>query len=78
VPFKNDVIRTYKLKNGSQAVYGTTPGTKSFNILVFEKESWQYVLNVDKRIGDIVTAEVLLEIADSILQYKSGSVKSSL
>jgi hypothetical protein len=71
VPFKNDVIRTYKLKNGSEAIYGTTPTTKGFNILVFEKESWQYVLSVDKRIGEIVTPEVLIEIADSILQYES-------
>jgi hypothetical protein len=63
VLFKNDVIRTYKLKDGSDAVYGTTP-TKSFNLLLFEKESWKYVLSVDKRIGEIVTAEVLIEIAD--------------
>jgi hypothetical protein len=30
VPFKNDVIRTYKLKDGSEAVYETTPMTKSY------------------------------------------------
>jgi hypothetical protein len=71
VPFKNNVIHIYKLKDGSEAVYGTTPMTKSFNILLFEKESWQYVLSVDHRIGDIVTAEVLIEIADSILEYES-------
>jgi hypothetical protein len=70
VPFKNDVIHTYKLKDGSEAVYRTFPD-KSFNILVFEKESWQYVLSVDHRIGDVVTAKVLIEIADSILQYES-------
>ncbi|MBB3153177.1 hypothetical protein FHS16_003239 [Paenibacillus endophyticus] len=66
--FKRD-RKTYKLKDGSEAQYFTTKTPKArggFNILVFEKNGWQYRLAVDSRIGNQVTADVLLGIAESV------------
>ncbi|MGM0885100.1 MAG: hypothetical protein ACQEXQ_29165 [Bacillota bacterium] len=69
-PSKRDTIRTYKLLNGEVAVYGTTPTIRDrpplFNVLIFEMDGWQYILSIDKRVEDKVTADVLLEIANSI------------
>lgn len=36
------------------------------NVLVFEKENWQYILSVDKRISGQVPLEVMVDIANSI------------
>lgn len=69
-PRKNDVIRIYNLENGEKAVYATTPtlGDRppAFNVLRFEKDGWQYIFSIDKRVEDKVTADVLVEIANSI------------
>lgn len=37
-----------------------------FNVLVFERDGWQYMLSIDKRVSDKVTPETLLDIANSI------------
>lgn len=37
-----------------------------FNILVFERDNWQYFLSIDKRLSRKVTLEMLIDIADSI------------
>ncbi|GIN39282.1 hypothetical protein [Heyndrickxia oleronia] len=37
-----------------------------FNILVFERDTWQYFLSIDKRLSRKVTLEMLVDIADSI------------
>ncbi|MFP3390963.1 hypothetical protein [Brevibacillus sp. SIMBA_040] len=66
LPKKNDIIQIYKLKDGTKAVFGTTPSTRSFYLLVFERAGWQYMLSVDKRVGDIVSANVLIAIAESV------------
>jgi hypothetical protein len=74
---KREVIRTYKLKDGTEAVYLTAPrhhGKSFFNVLVFEKNSWQYVLSIDSRIENKVSAKVLVEIAESVkLTYPAKS-----
>ena len=57
------MLKTFELKNGNEAIYMTISG---FKVLVFERENWQYTLNVDKRVLDEVTPEVLVEIANSI------------
>lgn len=57
------VIKTFELKNGTVATYMTFSG---FNLLVFERDSWQYTLNINKRGTDKVTPEILVEIANSI------------
>lgn len=57
------VVKTFDLKNGENATYSNRSG---FNTLVFEQDNWQYMLRVDQSISDIVTPEVLVEIANSI------------
>lgn len=57
------VIKTFELKNGIVATYMTISG---FYVLVFERDDWQYMLSIDKRVSDKVTPETLLDIANSI------------
>ncbi|GKV56469.1 hypothetical protein NCCP2222_24160 [Sporosarcina sp. NCCP-2222] len=62
--FKDEsIVGTYQLLDQSEAHYIRLEG---FNLLVFEKDVWQYKLMVDKRISEIVTPQVLVEIANSI------------
>jgi hypothetical protein len=61
IPFKSKIH--YKLKNGHDAIYTNVSG---FNLFVFEKECWQYILSIDKRVSQQVTPAVLVEIANSI------------
>jgi hypothetical protein len=53
----------FKLNNGQDATYITE---RLFNLLVFEKGNWQYMLGIDNRVSNVVTPEVLVEIANSI------------
>ncbi|AOV07072.1 hypothetical protein [Sporosarcina ureilytica] len=57
------VLETFTLKNGNEAIYLTFSG---FNILVFERDNWQYMLQIDKRVSNKVTSETLLDIANSM------------
>lgn len=64
IPIKEEnVLNTFKLKNNTVATYIEVLG---FNSLVFEKDDWQYTLYIDKRVSNIVTPEVLVQIANSI------------
>lgn len=64
IPIKEKyVIKTLELKNGILATYMTISG---FNVLVFERDDWQYMLNIDNRVSNKVTPETLLDIANSI------------
>lgn len=73
IPIKDKyVIRTLELKSGEEAIYMTISG---FNELVFEKDEWQYMLGIDKRISDPVTPEVLVDIANSIEYTIPNSTK---
>ena len=47
-----------------------------FHLLVFERDNWQYVLSIDRDVADQVTAEVLINIANSI-DYQSKSISPS-
>ena len=60
------IDHTVKLSDGSEAIFSTW--IQGFQLLVFEKNDWQYILSIDNRISDMVTQEVLVEIANSI-QY---------
>lgn len=53
----------YRLKNGNDAIYTNVSG---FNLFVFERNGWQYILSIDKRVSKQVTTEVFAEIANSI------------
>lgn len=57
------VLGVYKLENKNEATYLNISG---FNVLVFERDYWQYMLSVDKRVSKQVTPEILVEIANSI------------
>jgi len=68
--------KLYKLSDGSHAIYFTTKRilygggsmfNGGFNILVFEKNGWQYWLAIDTRIENQVTADILVEIAESVI-----------
>lgn len=64
--FKEDLIdQRLKTNDGNEALY-STKAVRNFNLLVFNKNEFQYILSVDKRISDKVTPELLIEIADSI------------
>lgn len=65
IPFVKYITEVFKLKNGSEAAYveGLNIG---FNLLVFERDGWQYVLSIDLDVADKVPAEVLVQIANSI------------
>ena len=61
--FKDEKIdKTFKLKDGTKAIYSTKMAS-GFNLLAFEKDNWQYILNIDKKVSDKVTAKILVEIA---------------
>ena len=64
IPIKDKyILNTFGLNNGSEATYMAISG---FNVLVFEKDDWQYMLSIDKRASDKVTPQTLVEIANSI------------
>ena len=65
IPFEKYISNVYKLKNGSDAAYIDNPKI-GFNMLVFERDDWQYVFSIDKEVSDKVTSDVLIEIANSI------------
>jgi hypothetical protein len=62
---KEHIDRTLKLEDGNKAIYSVNIA-RGMNLLVFEKNGFQYILSVDKSISDKVTPEVLVEIANSI------------
>lgn len=62
---KEHIDQTFQLKDGSKAIYSTKIA-REFNLLVFEKNGWQYVLNINKAVSDQVKPEILVEIANSV------------
>ncbi|MCM3666168.1 hypothetical protein M3204_17250 [Mesobacillus subterraneus] len=64
IPVKEQyVVKKVRLEDGETANYMNVSG---FNVLVFEKDHWQYMLSVDNRIEDKVPLEKLIKIAESI------------
>lgn len=62
---EEQIDQKIKLENGNQSIYITT-AFLGFNLLVFEKDGWQYILAIDKRNSDKVTKEIVMNIANSI------------
>ncbi|WP_340372093.1 hypothetical protein [Peribacillus sp. FSL E2-0218] len=60
------IDKKYKISNDTYALY-VTNRAQVCNYLIFEKDGWQYMLGIDKRISDKVPPKVLIEIADSFL-----------
>lgn len=65
IVFTQDKIdKKRKLTDESEAVFSTS--VEGVHLLVFEKNDWQYILSIDKRLSDQVSEDVLVEIANSI------------
>ncbi|MGN7942164.1 carbon monoxide dehydrogenase [Virgibacillus sp. 6R] len=79
-PLKNKITindkanqKSYTLKNGHEAIFFAEQNVYFF---VFEKDKWQYILGIDKRLTKKVSAEMLVAIANSIdyVPKKSSSL----
>ncbi|WP_421382953.1 hypothetical protein ACOJQI_01765 [Bacillus salacetis] len=67
--YKNEEInKGITLKDGNKAVYLNHSG---FNVLVFEKGSWQYMLSINKKAADMMLPGTLVQIANSIEAQES-------
>jgi hypothetical protein len=62
-----DILNVYKLNDGSKVTYTRISG---FNVLIFEKDDWDYILSIDKRVSKKVTAESLIKITNPV-KYSS-------
>lgn len=60
---EHNILKIYELKDGNKASYVKISG---FNVLVFNKDNWQYMLSIDKKVEDEVAPETLVKIANSI------------
>lgn len=65
ITFEKYKSKVFKLENGKNATY-IEDLKFGFNLLVFEGTNWQYMFSVDKDVSDKVTAEILVQIANSI------------
>ncbi|MDQ0159714.1 hypothetical protein [Alkalibacillus salilacus] len=73
IPIKDKrIVKVFKLKYGNEAKFINV--SESFVALVFERDDWQYMLNISKRISEKVSPEMLVEIANSI-DYPSEKKK---
>ncbi|MEO4052703.1 hypothetical protein [Solibacillus sp. CAU 1738] len=59
------ITEVYKLNNGIEAKYIELPNS-GFNMLVFEIDNWQYTFDIDRRVAEKVTPDILVQIANSI------------
>ncbi|MFJ7666525.1 hypothetical protein ACIQXI_05420 [Lysinibacillus sp. NPDC097195] len=55
----------FQLNNGNIALY-IDQAQIGFNMLVIERENWQYVFSIDKDVADKVSPAILVQIANSI------------
>lgn len=65
ITFEEYNSKMFKLKNGTNATYFDDLKI-GFNLLVFERDNWQYVFSIDADVSDKITPEVLIQIANSI------------
>lgn len=64
---ENNATQTFTLKDGSKGSYfARKPHMKSRNYFNFEKNGWKYFISVHPDVSDVVTPELLVEIANSI------------
>ncbi|WP_188207093.1 hypothetical protein [Alkalibacillus aidingensis] len=64
IPIENkETLGKYSLNYGNEAKYIAIAG---FNVFVFEKEGWQYMISIDRRITELITPDNLVDIANSI------------
>jgi len=65
ISFEKYKSKIFKLKNGTNATY-IYDLNFGFNLLVFERDNWQYIFSIDVDVSDKVTPEMLVQIANSI------------
>ena len=65
ITFEKYKSKVFKLKNGTDATY-IDDLKVGFNLLVFERDNWQYMFSIDADVSDKVTPEILVQIANSI------------
>ncbi|MCM3164536.1 hypothetical protein [Metabacillus litoralis] len=61
---EKNIDQTFKLKDGSRAIYSSK--IAGVNLLIFEKDDFQYILSINKKVSNQVPTEVLVEIANSV------------
>ena len=64
ITFEKYKSKVIKLKNGTDATY-IDDLKVGFNLLVFERDIWQYMFSIDADVSDKVTPEILVQIANS-------------
>lgn len=65
IPSEKYVSKVFKLNNGHDASFIDNPDF-GFNMLFFERDNWQYIFSIDSDVSDIITPEILVQIANSI------------
>ncbi|WP_042475576.1 hypothetical protein [Bacillus ndiopicus] len=68
IEFNNDkyTANIFKLNNGIEAKYLEKLPQIGFNLFVFERDNWQYIFGIDKRVSNKLTPEILVQLANSI------------
>ncbi|MEK4426691.1 hypothetical protein [Solibacillus sp. FSL K6-1523] len=66
IDFSNKPIpKTFELNNKVTALYADNL-VRGFNLFIFERDGWQYMFSIDKKVANTVTPEILVQIANSI------------
>jgi len=65
IPAEKYVSKVFKLKNGHDASFIDNPNF-GFKMLFFERDNWQYMFSIDSDVSDVITPEILVQIANSI------------
>ena len=63
IPIYKYIVQLFNLKTGNEANYIEF---SDYYALVFERDNWQYMLSLNKKVSEMITPDVLVEIADSI------------
>jgi hypothetical protein len=66
---KEKIINVIKLTNGKDAMFIDLEG---FNVLVFEKDNWQYMLSINKKVSNVMLPGTLVKIANSVDEEKKN------
>lgn len=65
IPAEKYDSNVFKLNNGYDASFIDNPEF-GFNLLFFERDNWQYMFSIDSDVSDVITPEILVQIANSI------------
>jgi hypothetical protein len=60
---REKIIKVIELNNGKEAMFIDLEG---FNVLVFERNNWQYMLSLNKKVSNVMLPGTLVKLANSI------------